>query len=86
MYQLSMDLDIIASVQTGPQTESVHCNSSGDATKLTDNINKVLLVDYMSRQLITCGSIKGRCSTRNLQNISLPEQNVVAAIVSSAES
>lgn len=74
LYQLTSDLEIIASVQTGPQNGSLDCN-----------INKVLLIDYSSSHLITCGSIHGQCSTRNLRNISHPQQNIVSAIVSSSK-
>lgn len=82
LYQLTSDLDIVASVQTGPQNDSIaEC-----ASQLADNVNKVLLIDYSAKQLIVCGSIQGKCATRNLQNISLPQGNVVAAIVSSSKS
>lgn len=70
LYQLTSDLDVMATVQIGPPY----------------NINKVLLIDYSSKQLITCDSIQGQCLTRNLQNISLPHQSAVSAIVSTSES
>lgn len=76
LYQLTSDLEVVATVKTGEnQNDSIG-----------DNINKVLLIDYSSNSLITCASNRGQCSTRNLQNISLPEQNVVSAIVSTSES
>lgn len=78
LYQLSTDLDILATVKTGPMTDSTD--------NLVDNINKALLIDYNANQLITCESFQSRCSTRSLQNISSPARNIVPGIVSNSES
>lgn len=91
MYQLSPDLDIVATAKTGPRNDSKDCSFSectqNLTRKLTDNINKVLLIDYSTSRLITCGSLfQGICSVRSLQNISSPEQDVVEAIVANSES
>lgn len=90
LFQLSSDLDIISTIQTDSQSISTDCHSSECAVKATpnsiDNINKVLLMDYESNKLIICESYQGRCLTRNLQNISAPEENVISGIVSSSES
>lgn len=75
LYQLSPDLEIVATIQTGNENASTE-----------GNMNKVLLIDYNSKCLISCGSNHGQCSTRNLRNISLPEQNAVPAIVSTSKS
>lgn len=91
LYQLSPDLDIVATAKTGPRNDSKDCSFSectqNLTRKLTDNINKVLLIDYSTSRLITCGSLfQGICSVRSLQNISSPEQDVVEAIVANSES
>lgn len=91
LYQLSPDLDIVAIAKTGPRNDSKDCSFSectqNLTRKLTDNINKVLLIDYSTSRLITCGSLfQGICSVRSLQNISSPEQDVVEAIVANSES
>lgn len=91
LYQLSPDLDIVATAITGPRNDSKDC-SQNECTqnltrKLTDNINKVLLIDYSTSRLITCGSLfQGICSVRSLQNISSSEQDIVEAIVANSES
>lgn len=82
LHQLTADLDTIASVQTGPVNISMNSSSNARTLKLSSNINRVLLVNYNSNQLITCSSILGQYSTRDLQNISFPEQNIVYGIVS----
>ena len=39
--------------------------------RLTNNMNKALLIDYANSWLISCGSLfQGVCETRSLQNIS----------------
>lgn len=48
----------------------------------TDNINKVLLIDYASSSIIVCGTLsQGTCSVRSSQNISKIEQEVQDAVV-----
>lgn len=91
LYQLSPDLDIVATAKTGPRNDSKDCSfnecTQNLTRKLTDNINKVLLIDYSTSRLITCGSLfQGICSVRSLQNISSPEQDIVEAIVANSES
>lgn len=84
-------MDIVATATTGPRNDSKECSinecTQNLTRKLTDNINKVLLIDYSTSRLITCGSLfQGICSVRSLQNISSPEQDVVEAIVANSES
>lgn len=91
LYQLSPDLEIVATAKTGPRNDSKDCSfnecTQNLTRKLTDNINKVLLIDYSTSRLITCGSLfQGICSVRSLQNISSPEQDIVEAIVANSES
>lgn len=87
LYQLSPDLDLVISEVTGPKPDSdecsvLECTSSIDV-KLTDNVNKALVIDYTTTRLIVCGSLfQGICSVRNLHNISDAAQEIREAVVS----
>ena len=78
LYQLSMDLEKIAEVETGPRLDSPKCSVTGDCPadvlpELTDNVNKLLLIDRSRRQLLVCGSLfQGRCEVRSAKNVSDP--------------
>ncbi len=84
LYQLSMDLEKIAEVETGPRLDSPKCSVTGDCPvevlpELTDNVNKLLLIDRSRRQLIVCGSLfQGRCEIRSAKNIS--DSNVLRVV------
>lgn len=91
LYQLSPDLEIVATAITGPKNDSKDCSynecTSNLTRKLTDNVNKVLLIDYSTSRLIVCGSVfQGICSVRSLQNVSHIEQEVFEAVVANSES
>lgn len=91
LFQLSPDLDLTVTAVTGPKNESKECSfnecTQNLARKLSDNVNKVLLIDYSTSRLITCGStLQGSCSVRSLQNISHVEQEVLDAVVANSES
>ncbi|KAM7341328.1 plexin A [Cochliomyia hominivorax] len=86
LYQLSPDLEIHETVKTGPKNDSVECSILDCPVhaqrKPTDNYNKVLLIDRATSRLIVCGSLfQGTCTVRNLQNVSIIEQEVPDAVV-----
>ena len=61
-------LRVLGRLETGPRLDSPSCHASGcsegnNATrKLTDNVNKVLVLDQESQHLIACGSLfQGAC-------------------------
>lgn len=88
LFQLSPDLDIVATAITGPKNVSSDCSFPKCAPnrKLTDNVNKVLLIDYSTSRLIACGSInQGYCSVVNLQNVSIIEEEIQEAVVANNE-
>lgn len=90
LYQLSPDLNTVITEVTGPKNDSFDCTvleCPASAKKvLTDNVNKVLLIDYSTSRLITCGSLfQGICEVRNLQNISIIEQQGQEAVVANNE-
>lgn len=61
LYQLSPDLETVATAVTGPQNDSTECTvlecPQNTRRRPTDNVNKVLLIDYSTSRLITCGSV-----------------------------
>ncbi|XP_077487352.1 plexin-B-like [Amblyomma americanum] len=77
LYQFNASLELEASVQTGPVDDNVLCSPSdcsGIEAESTDNINKVLVIDYKSRKLIACGSIhQGACRRHELDDITQQE-------------
>uniref|UniRef100_A0A1B6CQ54 Sema domain-containing protein n=1 Tax=Clastoptera arizonana TaxID=38151 RepID=A0A1B6CQ54_9HEMI len=86
LYQLSPDLELVMSEVTGPQEDSPECSvidcPSKIVKKLTDNVNKALVIDYTTSRLISCGSLfQGICTVRNLHNISDVVQIVREAVV-----
>lgn len=89
LYQLTPDLDIIATVRTGPKKMSEICDEPECDNKQVDNINKVLLIDYSLDRVIICGTMYyGSCSTRNALNIlsSTFEEDTLSEIVAESES
>lgn len=78
LYQLSPDLTLTESAVTGPKEDSPMCSSvlpecSDSFKKLTDNVNKALVIDYAESRLIECGSLfqgdlSEELSTINLQH------------------
>ncbi|XP_068214934.1 plexin-B isoform X1 [Palaemon carinicauda] len=72
------ELNLRARVETGPRFDSPRCHASGCGqdrrvpTVLTDNINKVLVLDPDASTLIMCGSVsQGACEKFRTANISL---------------
>ncbi|ELU10464.1 hypothetical protein CAPTEDRAFT_80078, partial [Capitella teleta] len=76
IYMLNTQLNGVQEVETGPKYDNVEClvHLSEDCTAgkiLTDNYNKILVVDSVSGKLVTCGSVyQGTCELRNLNDIS----------------
>ena len=80
LYQIDTKEFVVDSlVKTGPQLDSIKCHATGCSSanvtkKLTDNVNKALVVDEENEKLIVCGSIRqGSCSKYELRNISSGE-------------
>ncbi|XP_065576884.1 plexin-A4-like isoform X2 [Artemia franciscana] len=86
LYQLNENLETTTKVVTGPKEDSPDCSSrecpQNVEKRLTDNYNKVLVIDENENRLITCGSLfQGICSIRNLRNISEEYAEVREAVV-----
>lgn len=78
LIQLDSSLTVQECLITGPKEDSVLCHARGcdPSTQiekvLTDNYNKILVIDHEARTLISCGSIfQGACEKYKLNNISL---------------
>lgn len=93
VFQLNSDsLRVEHAVRTGPIRDSVACapaDCSGvDPTlvQVTNNINKVLLVEPYARMLIVCGSVhQGACARHRLEDISQHEDLIPLPVSSNDE-
>lgn len=82
------NLTVKACTKTGPLLDSSQCPASGCPpsqpnieTSLTDNYNKILIIDLESRMLIACGSIfQGACNKYKMSNVSLSPQFIPMSI------
>ena len=87
MYQLSPDLELTKSATTGPKEDSPLCSVLPDCPsniekKLTNNVNKALVIDYAESRIIECGSLfQGVCTVRNLRDIEDVENRVLEPVV-----
>uniref|UniRef100_A0A8C0HS45 Plexin-B2 n=1 Tax=Buteo japonicus TaxID=224669 RepID=A0A8C0HS45_9AVES len=76
LYQLTENLDVIRSVETGPRKDNKKCTPPIDENQckeavLTDNYNKLLLLNKADKTIVVCGSLfKGICAIRDLEDIS----------------
>ncbi|XP_055371957.1 plexin-B isoform X2 [Condylostylus longicornis] len=71
IFQLNDNLNVLSQAITGPKHDSPQCHTGGcpdDAeTILTNNHNKILIVNYIGDTLIVCGSIRqGACEIYDL--------------------
>ena len=61
LYQLSPELERRMAVETGAKEDSPECSAVDCPDyvikKLTDNVNKALVIDYTDTQLIACGTL-----------------------------
>lgn len=93
IFQLNVDsLRVEHAVKTGPIRDAVTCAPTdcagveGSAVQVTNNYNKVLLVEPYSRMLIVCGSVhQGACARHRLEDISMHEDIVPIPVSSNDE-
>lgn len=87
------NLTVETCVKSGPFADSPQCPANGCPTSppqietsLTDNYNKILVIDLESRILIACGSIyQGACMKYKMSNVSLPSQFIPMSIAANTE-
>ncbi|XP_062990148.1 plexin-B2 isoform X2 [Elgaria multicarinata webbii] len=79
LHQLEKNLklrQLTDEVSTGPHLDNKKCTPPIDESqctdaKMTDNYNKILLLDTHEKRIVVCGSLfRGICSIRELENIS----------------
>ncbi len=76
VYKLSANLTETRSHQTGPVEDNSKCypppsvRPCTQKLESTDNVNKLLLVDYAGNRLVACGSIwQGVCQFLRLEDL-----------------
>lgn len=90
LLQLSPKLRLEQTVSTGPVPDDPSCHASGCRgevqTTLTDNINKILLVDEESHVVIACGSVsQGACNKYSLGDISAKPSFFPVSVAANSE-
>ncbi|KAM9312690.1 plexin-A4 [Gastrophryne carolinensis] len=76
IYKLSEDLKVLLTHQTGPDEDNPKCypprivQPCNEALVYTNNVNKLLLIDYKENRLIACGSLyQGICKLLRLEDL-----------------
>lgn len=76
IYKLSPSLEVQLSHQTGPDEDNRECypprivQSCSEPLTLTNNVNKMLLIDYRENRLLACGSLyQGICKLLRLDDL-----------------
>nr|XP_025038993.1 plexin-A4 [Pelodiscus sinensis] len=76
IYKLSSDLKVEVTHQTGPDEDNPKCypprivQTCNEPLTLTNNINKMLLIDKKEKRLIACGSLyQGICKLLRLDDL-----------------
>ncbi|CAL1269603.1 unnamed protein product [Larinioides sclopetarius] len=87
LFQLSSGLELDGAVQTGPVEDNVQCfPKTCPEVSLWDNVNKILVVDEVSRRLLVCGSVyQGACQRRELEDIALAEEQKFLPVAANDE-
>ena len=85
LFKASETLKELKKNITGPKLDYINCLIDEECTgKITNNRNKVLLIDKTKRRLVTCGSLKhGVCQLRSLDTLEI-QTNSNKFIVSNA--
>uniref|UniRef100_A0AAY4CRP6 Sema domain-containing protein n=1 Tax=Denticeps clupeoides TaxID=299321 RepID=A0AAY4CRP6_9TELE len=76
IYKLSPGLEVQVSHQTGPDEDNRNCypprivQPCSEPLALTNNVNKMLLMDYRENRLLACGSLyQGICKLLRLDDL-----------------
>ncbi|KAA0201743.1 hypothetical protein HAZT_HAZT002022 [Hyalella azteca] len=88
LYEVTADnLEVKSVVETGPRFDSARCHASGCGPEssvsraLSDNINKVLVLDPAASTLIMCGSVsQGACHKFRTANVSLTPEYIPRSV------
>ena len=84
LFQLNFDLSLYTTpIITGPVDNNLVCKCN--TNNQTDNINKLLLVDYRYGRVLVCGSVEqGTCEIRQRQNLKFVLRNLEASVSDSS--
>uniref|UniRef100_A0A6A7FV03 Plexin-B-like n=1 Tax=Hirondellea gigas TaxID=1518452 RepID=A0A6A7FV03_9CRUS len=88
LYELNAEsLEVNSIVETGPRFDSARCHASGCGPEsalsrvLSDNVNKVLVLDPAASTLIMCGSVsQGACHKFRTANVSLTPEYIPRSV------
>ncbi|XP_037353469.1 plexin-A2 [Talpa occidentalis] len=76
VYKLTGNLTVQVAHKTGPEEDNKACypplivQPCGEALALTNNVNKLLLIDYPENRLLACGSLyQGVCKLLRLDDL-----------------
>uniref|UniRef100_A0A674GRQ0 Plexin-A2 n=1 Tax=Taeniopygia guttata TaxID=59729 RepID=A0A674GRQ0_TAEGU len=76
VYKLSGNLTILVAHKTGPEEDNKSCypplivQPCGEVLTLTNNVNKLLIIDYSENRLLACGSLyQGVCKLLRLDDL-----------------
>ena len=80
ILKVSPTLKELKRIKSGPLRDYIECLESKSKPvcpqEMTDNRNKILLIDSANKKLITCGSLKhGVCQGRSLETLSVEISN-----------
>ena len=90
ILKVSPTLKELKRITSGPSPDYIKCLGSQPycAQEMTDNRNKILLIDSANKKLITCGSFKhGVCQGRSLETLSveISNNNEIQYVVSNSD-
>ena len=78
IVKLTANLTWQSNITTGPHMDNPLClpdTQCSHPRKSTDNVNKLLIINYQGNSLITCGSVfLGRCQLRDLKTLSKQQE------------
>ena len=88
ILKVSPTLKELKRITSGPLPDYIECLETQRVCpkKVTDNRNKILLIDSANKKLITCGSLKhGVCQGRSLETLSVEISNNNNFVVSNSD-
>ncbi|XP_022257983.1 plexin-B-like [Limulus polyphemus] len=89
LYQFDSSLELEKEVKTGPVEDSIQCSPTDcfhQKKMVTNNVNKVLVIDSQAGKLIVCGSVhQGACRRHQLGNINIVEDLVPVPVAANDE-
>ena len=88
ILKVSPTLKELKRITSGPLPDYIECLETQRVCpkKVTDNRNKILLINSANKKLITCGSLKhGVCHLRSLETLSVEISNNNSYVVSNSD-